>query len=164
MHYIIQPLTFVLVHGSWADASFWNGIAFEFSKMGHRVYTPEYPGHGSDPNTNVTHAMITKAVADFIVGYNLRDIVLVGHSFGGSVIQKTAERVPDRIKRLVFMNGFVVGDGQSVADQFPLPVQQAFVQLRQSSATIRSCCRFLYFANRLSIWRISLRRGGFIAR
>ncbi|WP_371264870.1 alpha/beta fold hydrolase [Paenibacillus sp. BC26] len=128
-----QPLTFVLVHGSWADASFWNGVAVMLRRMGHRVYTPEYPGHGSDPNKNVTHAMITKAVADFIIANNLRDIVLVGHSFGGSVVQKTAELVPDRIKRLVFMDGFVLGDGQSVVDQFPLPVQQVFEQLRQTS-------------------------------
>jgi pimeloyl-ACP methyl ester carboxylesterase len=129
----LQPLTFVLVHGSWADAGFWNGVAAELRKMGHTVYAPEYPGHGSDPNTNVTHAMITKSVADSIVAHDLRDIVLVGHSFGGSVVQKTAELVPDRIKRLVFMNAFVLGDGQSVADQLPLPTQQAFEQLRKAS-------------------------------
>ncbi|MFC5530795.1 alpha/beta fold hydrolase [Cohnella yongneupensis] len=129
----LQPLKFVLVHGSWADTSFWNGVATELRKMGHSVYVPEYPGHGSDPNTNVTHAQITKAVADYIVAHKLRDIVLVGHSFGGSVVQKTAELVLDRIKRLVFMNAFVLGDGQSVAEQFPPPVQQAFVQLRHAS-------------------------------
>ncbi|RKP47960.1 alpha/beta fold hydrolase [Cohnella endophytica] len=128
-----QPLTFVLVHGSWADASFWNGVAMELRRMGHTVYVPEFPGHGSDLNPNVTHGMISKAVADYIIANNLRDIILVGHSFGGSVVQKAAELVPDRIRRLVFMDGFVVADGQSVADQFPASMRQGFEQLRKMS-------------------------------
>ncbi|PWW05180.1 pimeloyl-ACP methyl ester carboxylesterase [Paenibacillus cellulosilyticus] len=129
----VQPLTFVLVHGSWADASFWNPVAAELRAKGHVVYIPEYPGHGGDLNTNVTHGMISKAVADYMTANNLQDIILVGHSFGGSVIQKAAEQVPDRIKRLVFMNAFVLADGQSVADQFPPPMLQAFEQLRKAS-------------------------------
>jgi len=129
----IQPLTFVLAHGAWADASFWNPVARELRAKGHTVYIPEYPGHGGDPNTNVTHGMISKAVADYIAANNLRDIILVGHSFGGSVIQKVAEQVPNRIKRLVFMDGIVLGDGQSALDQFPVPMQQAFEQMRKAS-------------------------------
>jgi len=128
-----QCLTFVLVHGSWADASFWHGIAAQLRQQGHIVYTPEYPGHGSDPNTDITHAMISQAVARYIVAHNLCKIILVGHSFGGSVIQKVAELVPDRIKRIVFMNAFVLEDGQSVAEQFPPSMQQAFVQLSKAS-------------------------------
>jgi pimeloyl-ACP methyl ester carboxylesterase len=128
-----QPLTFVLVHGSWADAHFWDGVAASLRSKGHNVYTPEYAGHGKDPNKAVTHAMITKSVVDFIVKMNLYDFVLVGHSFGGSVIQKVAEQVPDRIKRLVFWDAFVLNDGQSVADELPPTTRQAFEQLRAAS-------------------------------
>ncbi len=126
-------LTFVLVHGSWADAHFWDGVAEVLRSQGHTVYTPEYAGHGSDPNKNVTHAMITKSVVDFIIGMNLHDIVLVGHSFGGSVIQKVAEQVPDRIKRLVFWDAFVLKDGEAVADELPPQTRQGFEQLKESS-------------------------------
>ncbi|SDG52830.1 Alpha/beta hydrolase family protein [Fontibacillus panacisegetis] len=128
-----QRLTFVLVHGSWADAHFWDGIAAVLRRNGHAVYTPEYAGHGEDPNKNVTHAMITKSVVDFITKLDLRDIVLVGHSFGGSVVQKAAEQVSDRIKRLVFWDAFVLKDGQSVADELPPQMKQGFEQLRASS-------------------------------
>ncbi|NBC70149.1 alpha/beta fold hydrolase [Paenibacillus sacheonensis] len=115
-----QPLTFVLVHGSWADASFWDGVAAELRKQGHSVYVPEYPGHGADfMNTTATHAMMSKAVADDIEALDLHDVVLVGHSFGGSVVQKAAELVPDRLKRIVFIDGFVVKDGGTLADEFP---------------------------------------------
>ncbi|TVY11093.1 alpha/beta hydrolase [Paenibacillus cremeus] len=128
-----QRLTFVLVHGSWADAHFWDGIAAALRKAGHIVHTPEYAGHGHDPNKNVTHAMITKSVVDYIARHNLHDIILVGHSFGGTVIQKVAEQVPNRIKRLVFWDAFVLKDGESLADELPPPTRQGFEQLRASS-------------------------------
>ncbi|WP_375199507.1 alpha/beta fold hydrolase [Bacillus sp. RS11] len=128
-----QRLTFVLVHGSWADAHFWDGVAAELRSRGHIVYTPEYAGHGKNPNKNVTHAMITKSIVDFITKWNLRNFVLVGHSFGGTVIQKVAEQVPERIKRLVFWDAFVLKDGESVADEFPPQMRQGFEQLRASS-------------------------------
>ncbi len=129
-------LTFVLVHGAWADTSFWDGVAKKLRKMGHTVYVPEYPGHGPDPNKDVTHAMISKSIADYITSKNLHDIVLVGHSFGGSVIQKVAELVPDRIKRLVFFDAFVLNDGQSVADEFPPQTRATFEQLIKDNAII----------------------------
>ncbi|UNK15869.1 alpha/beta hydrolase [Paenibacillus sp. N3/727] len=128
-----QRLTFVLVHGSWADARFWDGVAAVLRNQGHVVHTPEYAGHGKDPNKNVTHAMITKSVVDYITKQNLRDFILVGHSFGGTVIQKVAEQVPDRIKRLVFWDAFVLKDGESVADELPPITRQGFERLRASS-------------------------------
>lgn len=132
-HAYIQPLTFVLVHGAWADASFWDGIAAQLRHMGHNVHAPEYPGHGSDLNKNVTHAMQSQAVADYIIQHQLQDIVLVGHSFGGTVVQKTAELVPERIKRLVFWNAFVLNNGESANDELPPAAQQAFDQVRKAS-------------------------------
>ncbi|MDU0201792.1 MULTISPECIES: alpha/beta fold hydrolase [Paenibacillus] len=128
-----QRLSFVLVHGSWADAHFWDGVAAVLRSQGHTVHAPEYAGHGTDPNKNVTHAMITKSVVDYIMRLNLRDIVLVGHSFGGTVIQKVAEQIPDRIKRLVFWDAFVLKDGGSLADELPPPTRQGFEQLRAGS-------------------------------
>ncbi|TDG00451.1 alpha/beta fold hydrolase [Paenibacillus piri] len=128
-----QPLTFVLVHGSWADSSYWDGIAAELRKTGHTVYAPEYPGHGSDPSNEVSHAMMTRSIADFIVSKQLNDIVLVGHSFGGTLIQKTAELIPERIKRLVFLDAFVLKDGESTADELPPATREGFEKLRQSS-------------------------------
>ncbi|AJY77669.1 salicylate esterase [Paenibacillus beijingensis] len=128
-----QKLTFVLIHGAWADASFWDKTAAELRKAGHTVYAPEYAGHGDQYDPKVTHEQITKSVVDFITGKNLKDIVLVGHSFGGTVIQKVSEQIPDRIKRLVFFNAFVSLDGQSLVDQTPPEVQDLFQQLKDAS-------------------------------
>lgn len=128
-----QPLTFVLIHGAWADTSFWDGIAAELRKMGHTVFVPEYPGHGADTNKNVTHAMLTQSIVDDIVARDLHDIVLVGHSFGGTLVQTVAQQIPDRLKRLVFWNAFVLNDGQMVADEFPPAYLALFKQLREST-------------------------------
>ncbi|RUS47210.1 alpha/beta fold hydrolase [Cohnella sp. AR92] len=129
----INPLVFVLIHGSWADTSFWDGISAELRQMRHNVHAVPYAGHDSDPNRQATHAMIVKSVVDYIVQRGLTDIVLVGHSFGGTVIQKTAEQIPERIKRLVFLNAFVLPDGQSLADQLPPAAVDTFTQLRKAS-------------------------------
>lgn len=128
-----QPLTFVLIHGAWADASFWAGVAAELRKKGHTVYVPEYPGHGADPNKAVTHAMMSRSIAEYIRSHDLKNIILVGHSFGGSLVQKVAELVPDRLKRLVFINAFILKDGGRIADEFPPPVLAMFEKLRQST-------------------------------
>ncbi len=127
------PLTFVLVHGSWVTAGFWDQTAAALRSLGHTVYTPEYAGHGGDKNNNVTHAQITQSVVDYIKQKDLKDIILLGHSFGGSVIQTVSQEVPDRIKRLVFFDAFVPLDGQSVADQFPADSLKYFEQLRDTS-------------------------------
>jgi hypothetical protein len=128
-----QPLTFVLIHGSWADSSFWNGIAVELRKMGHTVYAPEYPGHGSDPNKAVTHAMISKSLVDFITSKIYTTSFLWDTALAVPWFKKWLSSLPDRIKRIVFYDAFVLNDGQMVADEFPPPAQEAFQQLRQSS-------------------------------
>lgn len=127
------PLTFVLIHGAWADAGFWDETAAELRRLGHTVYTPEYAGHGESKQTNVTHEQITKSVVDYIKQKDLKDFILLGHSFGGSVIQTVSQQVPDRIKRLVFFDAFAPLDGQSVADQFPAEARKSFEQLRDAS-------------------------------
>ncbi|MCG7408085.1 alpha/beta hydrolase [Paenibacillus sp. ACRRX] len=128
-----EPLTFVLVHGAWGDSSYWDKTAAELRKLGHTVYTPNLPGHGKDANKNVTHADYVKAVLDPIKRNNLKNIVLVGHSFGGTVIAKAAEQIPDLLRRMVFMDAFVVRDGYSAADEAPLQVKKQWADAAAAS-------------------------------
>lgn len=64
----------------------------------------------------------------------MTDIVLVGHSLGGTVIAKVAEAIPERIKRLVFWSAFVLNDGESVLDNCPPHYVALFDHLAQTSA------------------------------
>src|SRR6187402_3480394 len=59
------------------------------------------------------------SIVNYIADNDLRDFVLVGHSYGGTIIAKVAEAVPDRIERLVFWSAFVLLDGQSLLDETP---------------------------------------------
>ncbi|MCD9026157.1 alpha/beta hydrolase [Cohnella sp. NL03-T5] len=129
-----EKLTFVIIHGSWADVSQFDEVAAELRKQGHKVYRPEMPGHGVMSNDkNVTHKQITDSVVDYIKKNDLKHIVLLGHSFGGTVVATVAQEIPDRIDRLVFSNAFAPLDGQSLYDQLPPPVQDTFKQLADAS-------------------------------
>ncbi|MGB0034699.1 MAG: alpha/beta hydrolase [Candidatus Acidiferrales bacterium] len=126
--------TFVLVHGAWHDGAAWEATARHLSGNGHKVFAPTIAGHGKSAAKNVNHAQCTKSIVDFIVGHSLTDFVLVGHSFGGTIISKVAEAIPDRIRRLVFANGFVLKGGNSLTDEIPPHHAALFDQLSRESA------------------------------
>ena len=91
-------------------------------------------GHGKSAARNVNHAQCAESIVRSIVDSSLRDVVLVGHSFGGTVICKVAEAIPERIKRLVFLNAFVLKDGNSLMDESPPHYVELFERLAKESA------------------------------
>jgi pimeloyl-ACP methyl ester carboxylesterase len=60
-----------------------------------------------------------RSVVDYLEENNLKDVVLVGHSYGGMVITGVADRVPARIRRLVYWNAFVPNNGECLNDMVP---------------------------------------------
>jgi pimeloyl-ACP methyl ester carboxylesterase len=50
---------------------------------------------------------------------DLREVILVGHSYGGNVITGVADRVPERLRQLVYLDAATPSDGQASADSFP---------------------------------------------
>lgn len=123
--------TFVLVHGSWHDNQAWAPVIARLEKQGHKAYAPTVAGHEAGGNKGVSHADCVASVVDFIKRQDLRDFILVGHSFGGTVIQPVAEQLPDRIRRLVFWNAFVLNDGESLEDCTPPHYKALFEQIAQ---------------------------------
>lgn len=107
--------TFILVHGSWLDASCWRDVVARLEGAGHRAIARDLPGHGTDetPRGMVTTAdYVRSVVAD--VDESPAPVVLVGHSMAGTVISQVAEARPDRIKALVYVCAFLLGDGESI--------------------------------------------------
>lgn len=123
--------TFVLVHGSWHDNRPWQPVIKRLEETGHKAHAPTVAGHAPNDRKDVTHADCVKSVVDFIKEKDIRDFVLVGHSFGGTVIQPVAEQVADRVRRLVFWNAFVLLDGQSLEDNVPPHYKQLFDAVAQ---------------------------------
>jgi pimeloyl-ACP methyl ester carboxylesterase len=118
-------LTFVLVHGAFQTGAVWEYLAAELRRRGHAVHTPTIAGHGPNALMNLTHADAVASLVAYLREHDLSDVVLVGHSIGGSFIAKAAEQVPELIKRLVFQGAFAAADGNALADEFP-PEDAAF--------------------------------------
>jgi pimeloyl-ACP methyl ester carboxylesterase len=125
--------TFVLVHGSWHDGDLWEPVATQLRKQGHEVHTPTIAGHGNGVPKGVDHNDCTRSIVDAIVGADLRDVVLLGHSFAGSVIARVAEEIPGRLKRLIFWNAFVPKAGNCIIDEVPSHYRELFAQSAAAS-------------------------------
>jgi pimeloyl-ACP methyl ester carboxylesterase len=111
---------FVLVHGSWHEGSLWKPVADALDVAGHKVTTPTVAGHGKDAEkAGVTHDDCVRSIVEHIESEDLDDVVLAGHSFGGTVIARVAMEIPERLRRLVFWNAFVPHDGNSLNDEIP---------------------------------------------
>lgn len=126
--------TYVLVHGACHDGSAFDSVAEHLRQQSHTVFAPTVAGHGKDADKQVTHAESTQSIVDFILKRGLTDFVLVGHSYGGTIIAKVAEVMPDRIRRLVFWSAMVLRDGETLLDIFPPQHRQLFAALAAASS------------------------------
>lgn len=124
---------FVLMHGSWHDGAAWEGVIRHLEAKGHTAFAPTAAGYGKGAKKSVGHSQCVQSLVDFIVKNSLSDFILVGHSFGGTFISKIAEAVPERIRRLVFQNAFVVRDGHSVMDESPPATAALFERMALES-------------------------------
>ncbi|WP_329156877.1 alpha/beta hydrolase [Streptomyces sp. NBC_01717] len=98
--------TVVLVHGAWADASGWNGVSERLQDDGYRVVAPANPLRGV-ANDSSYIASVLKSIEG--------PIVLVGHSYGGTVITNAAAGNPN-VKALVYVAAFVPDKGELQGD------------------------------------------------
>jgi len=106
--------TFVLVHGSWAGSVVWRELAPRLRKAGHEVYAPTLTGIGARKhllNREIDLDTHIQDVIGVIDDADLSDIVLVGNSYGGMVITGVADRVPEKVASLVYLDAFVPENG-----------------------------------------------------
>jgi pimeloyl-ACP methyl ester carboxylesterase len=119
--------TFVLVHGAWHGSWCWQRVRSALRKIGHEVFTPTLTGVGERSHLlaqSVDLRTHTLDVLNLIQWEELDDIVLCGHSYGGMVVAGVADRIPQRIRALVFLDAFVPDHGQSLLDFAPVSADQ----------------------------------------
>ena len=100
----------------------------------NKVYPLDLPGHGADAGGDTSSVLLdecVQAITRVVERQGLRDVVLVGHGFAGSLILQAAEQLPVAPKRLVLVAGIVPINGKNIISVFP--------------ATTRSCYRFLAY-------------------
>jgi len=114
--------TFVLVHGAWHGGWCWRRVSDALRARGHRVFTPTLTGLGERAHLmsrDITLDTFGTDVGAAIEAEELEDVVLVGHSFAGSVLSILAERMPQRLNQLVYLDSLIIQPGKSVFDSLP---------------------------------------------
>jgi pimeloyl-ACP methyl ester carboxylesterase len=113
---------YVLIHGAWHGSWCWTRVRHLLEAKAHRVFTPTLTGVGDRSHLLSRHVDLDTHVADvanLMLWEDLRDIVLVGHSYGGVVARHVADRMTDQIRSLVYLDAFVPDDGKALLDYLP---------------------------------------------
>ena len=113
---------FVLLHGAWHGAWCWERVALNLRALGHSVTTPTQRGVGEradELTLTITLDDFIEDVVDHLIETDQNDVVLVGHSFGGNGISGAADRVPERISKLVYLDALVLENGQTSFGRLP---------------------------------------------
>jgi pimeloyl-ACP methyl ester carboxylesterase len=125
---------FVLVHPAWFGGWCWKKLVPLLEERGHSVRTPTLTGLGE--RSHLAHPGIViqthiDDVTSVLTNDDLREVILAGTSSSGAVISGVADRAPERISQLVYVDAFVPDDGQAVIDLIPpqrRPAMEALVE------------------------------------
>ena len=116
-----EKITFVVVHGATAGGWEWKKCAQFLTDDGHTVYRVTLTGLGERMHLNSPDIDLETHINDVvntILFEDLHDVVLTGHSYGGMVITGVMDRIPERIRHVVFLDAAVPDDGMSIRDLF----------------------------------------------
>jgi pimeloyl-ACP methyl ester carboxylesterase len=111
--------TYVLVGGAWIGGWAWQDVARRLRGRGHDVYPVTLTGLGERVHLARPEIDLETHLADVVnlmVYENLNDVVLVGHSYAGIVVTGVADRLPDRIGQLVYLDSAPFEDGEAALD------------------------------------------------
>lgn len=132
-----EGTTYVLVHGAWHGGWCWKTVAQILRAHGHRVFTPTLSGLGERAHLlskSIDLGVFIQDVVNVLEYEDLSGVVLVGHSFGGLPITGAADRVPKRIRQLVYLDAVVLEHGQTAFSRLaPEIVAQRIAQSNESS-------------------------------
>ena len=112
--------TFVLVHGAWHGGWCWRRVADHLEGKGHKVFTPTLTGLGERSHLLSKDVNLATHITDILnvmKWEGLKDIVLVGHSYGGLIVSGVADQAHDKIASIVFLDAFVPDNGDSLLEK-----------------------------------------------
>jgi pimeloyl-ACP methyl ester carboxylesterase len=113
---------YVLVYGAYHGGWCWRRVVPRLRAAGHEVFTPTLTGFGERAHlltADVGPATLVQDVVGVLECEELTGVVLVGHSFGALVALGVAARVPERLARIVLLDGLVAEPGRTGFDAVP---------------------------------------------
>lgn len=105
--------------------------------LGHTATTPTQRGLGEradELTMTITLSDFTDDLVEHIIETDQRDVILVGHSFGGNAISGAADRIPERIARLVYLDAMVLNSGEAPFDRLPAALAEERLQLARETS------------------------------
>ncbi len=124
--------TIYLIHGGWHGGWSWDLVRPLLEAEGHIVHTPTLPGLSERAGELTRATNLETHIADvtaLIAADEGIDITLVGHSYAGMVVTGVADRLPGKVKRLIYLDAAVPNDGQSCYDVLPGPRREYLTRL-----------------------------------
>jgi pimeloyl-ACP methyl ester carboxylesterase len=125
---------FVLCHGGWVGGWQWQEVAKILRAAGHEVYTPTFTGLGERVHLANPDIDLNSYIQDILMVLKYEDfnnVILLGYSISGAVITGVAEEAAERIGHLVYLDAYVLEDGQSLADQLGADIVSGLQQAAQ---------------------------------
>lgn len=116
--------TYVIVHGAWGGGWSFKKVDSLLTAAGSKVYRPTLTGQGERVHLATPEIGLSTHIQDVvntILFEDLRNVILVGHSYGGMVVTGVADSIPERISKLIYLDAFVPEDGESVFAQGRTP-------------------------------------------
>ena len=108
---------FLVAHGAWSGGWAWKKMHPLMRQRGHELLTPSCSGIGERAHLASPEIGLETHIADIlgVLRYeDLKDVILIGHSYGGMVATGVADRAAERLSKLVYLDAFVPRDGQSL--------------------------------------------------
>jgi pimeloyl-ACP methyl ester carboxylesterase len=108
----------VLVHGGWTGSHGFRHVRRRLQERGHEVFTPSLTGIGERVHLASPQVGLTTHVQDVVNCLDfedLRDVILLGFSYGGFVVTGAVEHAAMRVRELVYLDAFVPASGDSVS-------------------------------------------------
>ncbi|WP_170560586.1 alpha/beta hydrolase [Ruegeria atlantica] len=133
----MKPQTFVLVHGLWHGGWCWSRVAEILRKRGYRVETPTNTGVGERSHLltkDITLATFVEDIVQHVHFEQLQDVVLVGHSFGGATVTGVADRIANKIAKLIYLDGAILESGETWLGLLAPEIAKARSDMAQSSS------------------------------
>lgn len=127
---------FVLAHGSWHGGWCWRRVADRLRAQGHAVFAPSFTGMGDRAHLlskDITIDTFVQDLVELILAEELSQVVLVGHSFGGLPITGAADRIPERIAHLVYLDAVVPDSGENAFSTYPRTEAEARIARAQKA-------------------------------
>ncbi len=123
----------LLIHGAWHNEKCWEAVIDLLAKEGYDAFALTLPGNEVNGDKDVIYDDYVNHVVD-VINREPEEIIVVGHSSAGHVIQMAVPKVKDKVKKIIFNDAWILPDGQCQFDLVPEEIKDGMIEAAKASA------------------------------